>query len=78
MIYGLPARESRTDGRLHFRFFFFISYQYIKIRVYNNIIRMHDDNIIIYYYCPAWVYNKVLYNVIIISAARGPRGVRPA
>jgi len=44
MIYGLPARESRTDGRLHFHFF--LSSSYIKICVYNNIIYVHDNNII--------------------------------
>jgi hypothetical protein len=63
MIYGLPARESRTDGRLHFHFFFYLLP--IKIRVY---IILCTYNIWYYKILSAWVY-KVLYNVI-ISAAR--------
>lgn len=57
MIYGLPARESRTDGRLHFHFFI--------IFLYKNTYYIHIWYIII---SSDWVY-KVLYNVI-ISAAR--------
>lgn len=41
MIYGLPARESRTDGRLHFHFFIIFLYKNTyTYMIYYNIVRL--------------------------------------